>query len=155
MCVVGLFFFCFFSSFTFFTNCARFRTKALVLKWRSKRPRERTRACTPAQGAWNLWWDQTGLLGVWPVIFTGTGTSFGKWTCTSCWRDNPPLPLHTHTHTHTSPPKKGGGIEKKMGVLGGMWHEQNIDSDNIVIIKARTPGVASVILEHCDSWWNI
>lgn len=42
-----------------------------------------------------------------------------------------------------------------MSFLGGSDTKRNIDSDNIVIIKARTPGVASVVLERCDSWWNI
>lgn len=64
-------------------------------------------------------------------------------------------------HVGVTPPpplKKGRGIEKKTQkdeLSRRERHEPNIDSDNIVIIKARTPGVASVVLERCDSWWNI
>lgn len=109
-----------------------------------------TRARAPAWGTANPWRDQTGLLGVWPVIFTGSGTSFGKWTCTSFWCDPPHPPPHPQPTT-----EKREEALKKDKCSRREGREQNIDSDNIIIIKAKNTwsgfgnsGTLWELLEH-------
>lgn len=106
-----------------------------------------THVRAPARGTANPWWHQTGLLGVWPVIFTDSGTSFGKWTCTSFWCDPPPHPTYPTTK------KMGKKHWKKCSRRAG--RKQNIDNDNILIIKAKntwsglgTSGTLWALMEH-------